>query len=391
MADLLEVVSDFPFQSPAHQSIWLACVLTSVARPAINGACPLTVIDANTRGAGKTLLADTIGIIAYGTSIARMAWSRAEEELNKTITSVALEGCPIILFDNIASGLGGTSLDAALTGTAWKGRVLGESRMTGAMPLTTLWMATGNNVDFIGDTHRRALVARLVSLDENLEDRTGFRHKNLLAWVRSNRSRLAAAALIVLRAYITAGRPDMQLPPCGSFESWSDLIRNPIVFAGEADPWHGRDNARDTDRSKEQLQLLHAGIEEADVDGDGLTAADIVRLLSNPIALDRSDEWPTLRAAVTELCGSKINGQSIGYGLRGYYGRNCGGKQLVNRNGHGGVKRWFVESISPNVISGGDGGDGGDESGRRELETVEEPVGPVPSASVAADNDVEVF
>ena len=350
-SELLEVMADFPFESDGHQSIWLACVLTLLARPAIDGPCPLFVFDANTRGAGKSLLADVAGIIAHGNPMARKTWPNADEEVRKTITSVALEAWPAILLDNVATTLGGPSLDAALTGTTWQDRILGESRTTGLLPLTTVWIATGNNVELSADTARRTLLSRLESLEEHPEDRTEFRHPDLKYWVRENRARLAVAGLTVLRAYFAAGCPDGGLTPWGSFEDWSKLIRGAIVFAGQADPWQTRETVRDADRSAEMVRLLHAGIEEADVHSEGLTTAEIVQLLSHRVDQDDVDSWPVLRTAITELCGAKIDSRKLGYGLRRYRGRVCAGKRLESRAGHGGVKRWFVESIGERVVT----------------------------------------
>jgi hypothetical protein len=63
---LLSIVADFPFEAPEHKSAWLALVLTLAARPAINGCEPFMLIDANTRGSGKTLLAEAAGDHRHG-------------------------------------------------------------------------------------------------------------------------------------------------------------------------------------------------------------------------------------------------------------------------------------------------------------------------------------
>jgi len=349
-AELLEVLADFPFGSEADRSLWLALVLTLLARPAIDGPCPLFVFDANTRGAGKSLLADVAGIVAQGNAMARKTWPRGDDEVRKTITAIALEGWPAILFDNVAATLGGASLDAALTATTWQDRVLGESRSTGLLPLTTVWIATGNNVDLSADTARRTLLARLESLDEHPEDRTEFRHDDLKAWTRQNRDRLAVAGLTMLRAWFAAGCPDAGLTPWGSFEAWSNLVRNVIVFAGQADPCGNRDVVRDADRSAELLRLIHSGIDEADVSGDGLTTAEMASMLSHPVGQDAVDGCPVLRAAISELCGAKFDSRKIGYGLRRYRGRVCAGRRLECRDGHGGVKRWFIERLDGAMV-----------------------------------------
>ena len=126
--------------------------------------------------------------------------------------------------------------------------------------------------------------------------------------------------------------------------------------------------------------MLHAGIEEADVNSEGLTTAEIVQLLSHPVGQDGVDGWPVLRTAIAELCGAKFSSKSVGYGLRRFKERVCAGKRLECRAGHGGVKRWFIESIGhrPGADS------------QTPTETAREPA---VLARVAADggDDVEVF
>ena len=83
---------DFPFAKPEHRAAWLAFVLTPLARHAFSGPSPLFLIDANTRGSGKSLLADVGGILATGTTLARMSNPRDDEECRKRITALALAG-----------------------------------------------------------------------------------------------------------------------------------------------------------------------------------------------------------------------------------------------------------------------------------------------------------
>lgn len=361
---LLDVVVDFPFATAADRAIWLAAVLTLLLRSAIAGPTPLFAFDANVRGAGKTWLADLAAIIAIGPALARVAWPGCDEEVRKLITSVALEGWSSVLLDNVATKLGGPSLDAALTATTWQGRILGESRTTGLLPLTTVWLATGNNIELSADTARRTLLARLESLEEHPEDRSQFKHADLKKFVRDERARLAVAGLTLLRAYFAAGCPDMGLAPWGSFEEWSRLIRHAIVWAGQADPRANCDAVRNADQSAQLVRLIHEGIEEADIECEGVTAADIARLLGHEIGQDGVDHWATLREAMSELCGPKLDSRKIGYGLRRYQGRVCAGKRLINSPGHGGVKRWMVEPVIKSAPAvGGDGGDGCDQNG----------------------------
>ena len=342
--DLLDVVSDFPFVGDAHRSGWLALVLTMIGRPAIAGPCPLFLVDANTRGSGKSLLADAAGVIAGGLRLPRKTWTNSDNETRKVITAVALEALPVVLLDNINGGLGCAALDAALTGCTWTDRLLGLSKTTGVLPLTAVWCATGNNVQLEADTARRTLLMRLESPLENPEERTGFAHPDLISWVRAERRRLAVAAMTILRAYVAAGRPRQAIDPWGSYEAWSDLIRSSIVWAGMADPAATRAITRDADRSAELLRLVLTGLHE--VGGEG-TSHDLIRALdSNPSGPGGADRYPSLRLAVAELCGDKSTTARLGAKLRSFVGRVHGGRRLAKSTAHGGVTMWRSEATT---------------------------------------------
>lgn len=367
---LLEVVADFPFASPAHKAAWLAFLLTPLARHAFTGPSPLFLIDANIRASGKSLLADTASLIVTGRDIARMTCPEDDDETRKRITAIMLNGDQMILIDNIAGELGCASLDAALTGTVWKDRILGRSEIV-EMPLLTTWSATGNNVVLMADTSRRVCHIRLDSKLENPEERQGFQHANLKLWVSENRPRLLAGALTILSAYCRSGRPDQKLKAWGSFEGWSALVRNALVWAGIPDPGATREElARNSDREAASLRALIQGWPEIDPAGAGLTAAKLIERLDK-----NGDECETFRHAILELCpapAGKLPGtRSLGNKLRHLRGRVVGGKSLDRRDSHG-TAVWYVTDVRADSGVGGSGGSScssPDQSGGREEPT----------------------
>ncbi len=343
IAELSDVVCDFPFAGDAHCATWIALVLTLVGRPAIAGPCPLFAFDANTRGSGKSLLVDAAVTIATGDDAPRTAIATSDEEMRKRITAVALEAWQVVLLDNAANALEYASLDAALTGTTWRERLLGRNETTGTLPLNAVWCATGNNISFGADTARRVLCCRLVSPEENPEDRTGFRHPQLLEWLRNDRHRLAVAAVTILRAFAAAGRPDQGLKPWGSYEAWGKLIRGAIVYAGLPDPAETRQEVRNSDRSAEILRLLIDGLEEA---AEPLSSADIGRILSDTPDPGKPDPYESLRTAIAELCPNPTNAK-IGSSLRSFKGRVCGEKRIATvEMGRNRINHWTVESTA---------------------------------------------
>lgn len=363
--ELLEVLNDFPFAKPQHRSGALSGILTPLGRFAFEGPSPWHVIDANLPGAGKGLLADAMGVTALGRVFARAAYTSDNTEMGKAITALGLSGEVAILWDNLAGSVGGANLDAALTSTVWQGRILGRSKQA-QVPLRVAWFGTGNNCLFRGDTARRVLQIRLESPEEKPEERVGFKHPDLLAWIRQERGRLLVAGLTVLTAFCHAGRPmPSGLKPWGSYESWSNLVRAALVWAGQPDPGECRMSAvAGGDREVTSLRGLLDGWRELDPNRNGLTVAAALDLLKgNEGGLFKGDEdkYPTMRAVladVFDLPPGKLPGSGrLGYKLRSFAGRLCGGECFVGELGHGGVQRWRVRTAP---APGGDVGDGGD-------------------------------
>jgi len=341
---LLEIVEDFPFSTAAHKAAWLAALLTPLARYGFHGPAPLFLIDANVRGSGKSLLADVVSEINAGREMSRMSQPKDDDECRKRITAVAVAGETLMLLDNLDRMLGNASLDAALTATSWTDRILGTSEMASGTPLFATWYATGNNVIMAADTARRTVHIRLESPDENPEEREGFHHPDLLCWVRQERPRLAVAAVTVLAAYCSNGRPNMNVKPWGSFEAWSDLVRQAVVWSGLPDPGATRKElTSQADREAAALRQLIAGWEEIDPNGAGMTVSQALKILADK---DNQDRFDNLRAALGELAppkdGKTLNARSIGMKLHHLRRRVVDGK-LLDRRDERGVAVWKIE------------------------------------------------
>jgi hypothetical protein len=339
--DLLGVVTDFPFEREVHRAAWLAALLTPLARFAFTGPAPLFLVDANVRAAGKGLLLDTISRVTTGERFTVATYTDDEDELRKRITSLVLAGDRLVLFDNLAGSFGNAVLDAALTGTAWKDRLLGVNRMAEA-PLYMTWYATGNNVAIAADTARRICHVRLESPEERPEERQDFRHPNLLAWVGEQRATLLAAALTILRAYCAAGRPDQHLPAWGSFEGWSALVRSAVAWVGLPDPGETRLLLQaEADVAAESMGLLLDCWERLDPDRLGLTAAEVIRRVYQEPPNPMPDFYADLRDALEALLG-KPDSRGLGIRLRSYRRRVFRGRFIDQAGTKQRAARWAV-------------------------------------------------
>jgi hypothetical protein len=218
-----EVIGEFPYQNAASEANAIGLLLTPIIRQSIEGHVPLALIDATRPGTGKSLLAETVALIATGRKSAMMAAPYDDDEWRKRIASTLSEGATIITIDNIKARLQAASLDLALTSHTIKERVLGESR-NGVYAQRATWMATGNNIQLGGDLPRRCYWIRMDARSATPWMRGGFKH-DLETWVPAHRGEIIAALLTLARAWYADGCPPSPTPKrMGSFQAWTDTI-----------------------------------------------------------------------------------------------------------------------------------------------------------------------
>jgi len=247
---LSKPVRCFPFDSEADKSVWLAAMLTAVVRGQLS-RCPAFIFDAPSAGSGKTYLCEMVGVLGLGVKPPAASWGESEEENSKVLFAMLREADPVMLFDNVTNEIGSADLCKALTSSTIKGRILGVSE-NAILGTRTLMMFNGNNVRVAGDMTRRAVRCRVDAKMEKPEERSFDFHP--VTYVEENRSALVAAALIVLRAYVAAGKP-AKLPTFNSFEDW-DLVRGALVWLGEVDPFETVRALKSNDPRREQTAEL---------------------------------------------------------------------------------------------------------------------------------------
>ena len=358
---LSECFEDFPYVSAAHRSVPIAAILTLIARPAILGSIPAILFDASTRGSGKTLQTDAIATITTGRGAPRMNYTSDDIELEKILAGYALRGSSFICLDNIPTmrPFGGGPMDRVITARDdVELRILGATKIV-TLPWRALIMATGNNVSFHGDTSRRVLMARLEPTEEKPEQRTKFKHEDLLGWIRGQRPRLVSAALLILRAYYRAGRPNMGCSRWGSFEEWGRLIPNAIIFAGGADPMLARPEGEDeVDDQLRSIRTIVTWMRQRLGDNDFRISSVVEVLFKSERVPDPKnggfmpDDMEDVRDAIATLVGKRGMKQEgrltypdpveFGRRLAAYKGRIISGLRLITRAGGGGVMRWMV-------------------------------------------------
>ena len=225
-----DFLGEFPFTSLAERAHAVSLLLLGFLRAMIDGPTPLHLIEKPTAGTGATLMVVGMATILTGTGAGVMTEGTDEEEWRKRITAKLRQIPTLVLIDNLKRQLEASALAAALTAPFWEDRILGISEIT-RLPIRCLWIATGNNPTFSNEMARRLVRIRLDARVDRPWQRSGFRHPDLMVWVRANRARLVAACLTLCRAWIAAGRP-RGTRSIGSYESWSQTMGGVLEVAG---------------------------------------------------------------------------------------------------------------------------------------------------------------
>ncbi|MBK5936159.1 hypothetical protein [Halorhodospira halophila] len=256
---LWEPFEHFPFVDALSRSILLAALLTAVQRPMLETA-PAFGLNAYKAGSGKSKAAKAIAWLG-GEEPVESPWSTEAEEQRKRLMSSLMEGPSAILLDNISGRMDSDTLCAILTSSRFKDRRLGTSDEVSA-PTRVLVLATGNNLQLVGDLARRVLIS---TIDHGVEspERLAFPFDPVQR-VRERWLYYRAAALTVLRGFIAAGQPGKGEGVVGSYEQWDALIRQCVLWLRDqelapfelADPADAVTQNYDADPETQKLEAL---------------------------------------------------------------------------------------------------------------------------------------
>jgi putative DNA primase/helicase len=305
LAVLNELLAEFPFvgetptKQSASRSVALSGLITPIVRAALSCA-PMHGISATTAGTGKSHLVDTVSTLAIGFQCPVMAAGRNEEETEKRLGTVLLQGQPIVSIDNVNGELSGDFLCQAITQPTVNVRLLGK--LTGRKIMNSVALfATGNNLQPTGDLVRRTLMCWMDRGEERPELH-GFKADPVKA-ILADRGRYVGAVLTIVRAYVVAGYPSVCGPFAG-FDDWNRFVRSPLVWLGCADPVDTVEQSRKGDTKLNDLRSFMAAMLNAFGVGVPKTASQIIA------AQEGNKE---LREALGQIKpGKELNAKALG-------------------------------------------------------------------------------
>ncbi len=351
---LLDVpFADFPFADAASRSVAISALFTAILRPAIPCA-PLHGFSAPQYGAGKSLLAEFVAIVATGAKPSMIAPGHNQEEFEKRVDSALIEGDPVVVLDNLSRSLAGDNLCASLTSDTAKVRRLGSSESI-TVRTSAFWMATGMNLSVKRDMHRRTVICYLDAQMAHPEARADFRIINLRDWAAENRMRILSCVYTILRAHALAGYPACGEGVLGNFEAWSRRVAHCLVWLGLDNPVCSQDRLRaDDPEYLSRIALMRAIYAwQVDRESRGLCHSWTMKDLREVASQIGGNDG--LREAISACVHNGIEGMqywvrsnknvTVNDGDVDYKLRDAGGA-------HGKVTRWEVVAVRDARVQG---------------------------------------
>lgn len=269
------------------QGAFMSALFTVGIRHLFDEGVPLFAVDAPRQGAGKTKLVKAISNLWFGRPMATTPYSTDQEEMKKHLASMLLNGDRVVLFDNVhpAVKVNDPTLNALLTSGRVSFRELGTQRMLEFDTAATFFI-TGNNLKIVGDMIRRTM--RMQIDPEGLHPmHRKFKIDPLEGYVLDHRAELLSAAMTVLMAFFQAGCPKADnSPPLASFEKWSSILRNLLL-------WLDLDDIKECvsqgyEQDDESLEIEHLLRQLFDIpalNADGLSSTMLLPIVENNKAL----------------------------------------------------------------------------------------------------------
>lgn len=242
---LMKPFKHFPFVDNLAWSVHLGALLTAAIRPSVPTA-PAFVYDAPTQGSGKSLLAACVGMLATGKtpSVWPHVNTQNTDETRKRMFTALKDGERVVVWDNVVGTFDSAPLAAILTSPSAKDRLL-NTQTSIEVPNRALLLLTGNNFTPAGDMARRVFICRI---DPKTEMPCARQFAdNPLETCKYNRQQMIAAALTLIRYYLSSGAP--RDGDTGSFSEWDLFVRQTILYLGKT---IARDRCDDIIKSIEQ-------------------------------------------------------------------------------------------------------------------------------------------
>lgn len=334
LSKIKELMIGFKFKSEHDRAAACSAIIAATIRASLQQS-PMYHYRAPQASSGKSYLCRFTSIFSTPLTVPAVNFPATEEECGKILLALLLLSPEVIFFDNLNSDLVPyKSMCSVLTEEYFTNRLLGASK-TVTVPTKTLFISNGNNVGPVGDMSRRVVTIDLDPACENPAQRSF--ETDPVSTVLANREYYVSLVLTIIMAWIAAGSPRANVPPIASYEMWSDLCRQPLLWLGDQDPATSLFRSLDQDPDREILgRLLHAWYS---------CFQNRPKMIREAVDM-ASDELHMVFMDIAAGDRDNLNRKRLGRWISRHASRIVDGLKFEKESGTRSAEAWRVESLS---------------------------------------------
>jgi len=234
LGELAGLLGEFNFVSPIDRAMMVVGILTAAMRSSITIA-PFFLNRAHQIASGKSYASQLMQAFAMGwdPDSVRIPESipQTKEEWTKSLPAIFIGSPPAVWFDNFVDDIPDhPDLCAIFTTGAMSARLFGRNDKKVTVQARSFVSGTGNNVGICEGMSRRVAVINMDKVPGH-----GAYKANPLRTVLLNRPKFVSLAMTIVRAWIVAGSPQTPCIHVDSFDHWTQLCRQPLMWLDQQD------------------------------------------------------------------------------------------------------------------------------------------------------------
>jgi hypothetical protein len=229
-----------PERGKSSRANAVADLVTMVARPLIDGPCPLFLVNKHVRGSGAGYYLSLKFTVAEGTTeYPSNTLSESEEEIGKEIVAALRTGRPFVVFDNVEK-IASKKFAGAVTSGRLQARILGTSIEVEIDTSGNVFTAAGNRVKMTPELRRRVVLIHMDPAVDRPEDdvpvtyykASGFYKVDYPTYLTERREVILWSVIELVRRWCAAGRPTPSALAMPGFPAWSRVVGGILEHAG---------------------------------------------------------------------------------------------------------------------------------------------------------------
>ena len=293
VANLLEIIGDYNFESDADRSRAIASLITPMMSfgKHIQNRVPLDYTEAEKSQSGKSYR-NRLTSAVYGISTPAISKGDRRERLEESLNKNIADGHPFIALDNIKNNLDSEEIESLITGEHHHCRAPWLQK--DANPRNHIFMLTTNGARLSKDLANRIYVTRI--LESNAAPKE-YAEGDILGHVLANREKFLASVIRIVSEWVNQGRQVKPATLRDFRKEWAqklDWIVQEIFGLKPLLQGHEEITGRVSSSAANRIRDIFLAIQQAGRLNEFLSASEILNIC-------KSEEMPLLDSKGDEL------------------------------------------------------------------------------------------